>query len=459
MNLKPLISKAEKKGADFSDIRIQNSETETISLKNSEFNSIQKDIKFQYGVRIFYKGAWGFSYGNKKKDIESAFEHAFKLAKVNSKMLKEKLKIKNFKAHKDKIPAEKGSFVETDIGERIKLLLELSKKVDKKYVVNKQFVTNFFKRNQNYANSFGADITQETEHFNLSFHVVGKKNSKTRDFYNRKGMCASYKEFKKIDFDEFINSNLKKLKNLFIAKKAPAGKYPLVIDNTLSQVFFHEAVGHACEADLVLEDTSVLKKKVGKKIAPDFIKLTDNPLIKKLHGYFQYDDEGTKSTETVLIENGILKNYLNSIETASEMNTNPNGNARAQEATNLPYPRMSNTVLYPGEFKFKELFEGIKKGVYAKGSSGGIVEPSNGNFLFSTKEAYLIENGKITKPLLDVSFGGNILNTLKHIEKVGNDFETKYRGGFRGKKGQLVPVSGKSPHIKISEAMVGGENG
>lgn len=136
----------------------------------------------------------------------------------------------------------------------------------------------------------------------------------------------------------------------------------------------------------------------------------------------------------------------------------PTGNCRAESAIDFPYPRMSNIVLYPGKFQVNELFEGIKKGVYAKSSTGGIVEPTSGNFLFNTKEAYLIENGEITKPLLDVSFGGNILEILNKIEKIANDSKVIFGGWKCGKKSQTVPVGGKSPHILISEAMVGGKN-
>jgi len=124
----------------------------------------------------------------------------------------------------------------------------------------------------------------------------------------------------------------------------------------------------------------------------------------------------------------------------------------------MPCPRMSNTVLYPGKYKFEELLENIKHGVYAKGSSGGVVNPVDGNFLFNSQEAFLIENGKLTRPLIDVSFGGNILDTLKNVEKIGRDQIPCLVGGYCGKKGQLVPVCGKTPSIKISEAIVGGAN-
>ncbi len=458
MNFKKQLERVENSGADFSDIRIISSESEKISVKDNDVDSVQKDTNYQYGIRVFYRGGWGFSYGNKECEIKNSFDAALKLAKVNYKLLKEKLKFNKIKTYKDKVKAKGESFTQTNIEERINLLLNLCKNIEHKNLVNKQVFTLFSKNETKYFNNFGSDIYQESENFNFFFKGVGKKNSKTRKLYKRKGMVAGYEHFKKLNFDKLIEEELKRLKNLFIARKAPAGKYPLVVNNALSEVFFHEAVGHACEADAVLQNSSVLKGKIGKQIAPKFLNLSDDPNIEKSHGYFVYDDEGVKAKKTVMIENGVFKNYLHSLETANKMGAEPTGNGRAQNAMNLPYPRMSNTVLENGDLEFEELFKGIKKGIYAKGSSGGVVEPTNGNFLFGAKEGFLIENGKIKEPLLDVSFGGNILEILKNIEKVGNDAKMGFPG-FCGKKGQTVPVGGKSPHIKISEAMVGGDNG
>lgn len=458
MNIKKLLIEAENKGADFSDIRILNSESEKISVKNDKIDSIQKDTNCQYGVRVFNKGGWGFAYGNNENEVGKYFDQALKMANINSRIIKEKIKLKHFQTYQDKIKTKGESFTNFDIKERVDKLVKLSKGTEHKNLINKQIVTLFLRKEQQYLNNFGADVYQESEHFNFYFKGVGKKDSKTREIFTRKGMCASYDTFKKLNLDEVIKDEIKRLETLFMARKAPAGKFPIVLNNSLSEVFFHEAVGHACEADAILRNSSVLKGKIGKKIAPDFLTLSDDPSLKNSHGFFVYDDEGIKAQKTKMIENGVFKNYLQSIETANRMDTELTGNGRAQNAMSFPYPRMSNTVLKKRDFSVDELFEGIKKGIYAKESSGGVVEPTNGNFLFGAKEGYLIENGKITKPLLDVSFGGNILTILKKIEKIADDSLMGFPG-FCGKRGQMVQVGGMSPHIKISEAMVGGDNG
>jgi len=458
MDYSGLLKKICQKGAEFSDIRLSNSTSEVVSLENGNLNLVQKDISRLYGARVFYKGARGFAYGTDFNKAEKALQSAFKLAKSNSKRLKEKFKLSNFGTFKANIKSKGTSFTEVELDNVVKKLLECDSILNKKPVVNRNVDAGFSRKNQAYFNSFGSNIEQTREYFNFRFAAVGKKSGNLRKVFDKVGMCASYDDFEKIEFEKMIKTQLNLFPELFRAKKAPAGNYPLIMDPVLSHVFFHEAVGHACEADAILENSSVLKDAIGKKIGPVCLTLSDDARIEKEHGFFKYDDEGMKSNGTILIKNGILNNYLHSIETASRLGMKPTGNCRAENASSFPYPRMSNIVLHDGKYKFQELFEGIKKGIYAKSSTGGVVEPTNGNFLFNTKEAYLIENGKITKPVLDVSFGGNILQILPKIEKVANDSKVVFGGWSCGKKGQMVPVGGKSPHIKISEVMVGGQN-
>jgi TldD protein len=208
----------------------------------------------------------------------------------------------------------------------------------------------------------------------------------------------------------------------------------------------------------VLEKSSVLGDKLGKKVASEHLTLVDTPNVLNEHGHFRYDDEGTPAGETFLINNGVLTTFMNSLESASLMDVNPTGNGRAMDPGHKPIPRMTNTVLKPGQYNKAELFEGIKKGIYAKGSNGGVVEPTNGNFIFNAEEAFLIENGKITKPLRDVSLAGNILEILPKITKIANDDVPNFFGGRCGKGEQWVPVGERTPHILISEAIIGGAN-
>jgi TldD protein len=455
MDYNAMFRKLESKGAEFVDIRLLDQNAEAIVTQNKKVNSIQEMKSMQIGVRVFYKGAWGFAYTNDEKKVERTINKAFKLAKVSSRDA-EKFSIKNIPINKDEVKAKGKSPFSVDISEKLKMIFDLYERFSLREIKSKNIELGFTKRNQIYINSFGSRVSEEREYFNFLMVLTGKKGNKLRRSFERIGMVGDYTLFLKYNYDDLIKELEDKLKTYFVAKQAPAGRMPLVLDNVLTHVFFHEAVGHATEADSIIQKSSVLTGKLGEQIAPEFLNLYDTPKIKNEHGFYKYDDEGVKAGKTQLIKRGVLINYLQSLETANKLDMKPTGNGRAQNAFNIQIPRMSNTVLDNGDYSFEELFEGIKRGIYAKNSQGGVVEPTTGNFLFNAREAYLIENGRITKPLLGVSFGGNILETLMKIERIGNDKKPSFGGWRCGKNGQMVPVGGAAPHIMLSEAMVGG---
>ena len=241
---------------------------------------------------------------------------------------------------------------------------------------------------------------------------------------------------------------------LLKAKRAPSGKMPLIADRDLTGVYIHEALGHPCEADLVAAGDSCLDGKLGHKIGSDIVTVIDDPTIRGGYGAHPIDDEGLDTTEKCLIKNGILTEYLNHRETAAHFDLKPNAGARAQDGLHHPLVRMSNTLIHGGTHAdLDELVEDLDYGVYACGSRGGQVDTGRGSFQFAAQEAWLIENGEITKPLKDVSVSGLTLQILKNVD--GLTKESKLAApGFCG-KGQTVPVGDGGPIMRISEALVG----
>jgi TldD protein len=229
------------------------------------------------------------------------------------------------------------------------------------------------------------------------------------------------------------------------------GTYPVILDQELAGVFVHEAVGHATEGDIILEGDSCLEGKLGRKIGSELVTVKDDPSLMN-NGYYPFDDEGSRAQETVLVENGVLKSYLNSRETAARLGGVAR-NARA-EGLDRPVVRMSNTYIANGDWKLEEILAEMGDGVYLAGSRGGQVSTGEGIFQFNAKRGYLVENGEKTRLLRDVSLSGKILETLMHVRAVGNDL--KFNSGRCGKAGQLVPVSDGSPHLLVAEATVGG---
>ena len=226
---------------------------------------------------------------------------------------------------------------------------------------------------------------------------------------------------------------------------------PVVLDPELAGVFVHEAVGHASEADLVLEGSSVLENRIGEQVASPLINVIDDPTLHE-YGYYPFDAEGVQSAKTMIIKDGILDSYLHSRETAGHLGGTP-GHSRGQ-GYSIPVVRMSNTYIDNGDATFEEMLEDVENGMYLIGSRGGQVNTGEGVFQFNAEKGYLIENGELTALLRDVSLSGKTLEILKNITTVGNDLTM--HSGRCGKNGQLVPVTDGSPHISISKALVGG---
>ncbi|MFA7709853.1 MAG: metallopeptidase TldD-related protein [Candidatus Neomarinimicrobiota bacterium] len=240
------------------------------------------------------------------------------------------------------------------------------------------------------------------------------------------------------------------------ARPAPAGPQVVILGPGESGVLIHEAVGHGLEADYNYKNLSNYSGRIGQKVASQYCTIIDSGLMPGMRGAINVDDEGNLPTNTVLIENGVLKCYMHNSISARMMNATPTGNGRRQSYAYPPMPRMTSTYLQKGDYDAEEIIQSVEKGVYAKGFSGGQVDIIKGDFTFGVTEAYLIENGKMTAPLKDVTLIGNGPEVMNKILMVGHDLKISNGTWSCGKDGQTVPVSVGNPTVKISEITVGG---
>ncbi len=240
------------------------------------------------------------------------------------------------------------------------------------------------------------------------------------------------------------------------AQAAPAGPQVVVLGPGESGVLIHEAVGHGLEADYNYKNLSNYAGRVGQKVASEYCTIVDTGLFPGMRGTINIDDEGNLPTKAVLIENGILRGYMHNSISARKMNTGPTGNGRRQSYAHPPLARMTATYLDKGDYAPAEIIASVKKGVYARGFSGGQVDIIKGDFTFGVTEAYLIEDGKLTAPLKDVTLIGNGPDVMNKILMVGNDLKISGGTWTCGKDGQSLPVSVGNPTVKISEITVGG---
>jgi TldD protein len=240
------------------------------------------------------------------------------------------------------------------------------------------------------------------------------------------------------------------------ARDAPAGEMPVVLGPGDSGILLHEAVGHGLEADFNRKETSNYSGQMGKNVASTLVTVVDDATIENSRGAMNVDDEGYAGQRNVLIENGVLVGYMHDRLSAKHYGIKPTGNGRRESFRSMPLPRMTNTSMLGGKDNPDDIIKSVKRGIYAKRFSGGQVNISNGDFLFSLTESYLIEDGKLTAPLKGVNLIGNGPEVLRRVDMLGSDFELSDGIWTCGKDGQSVPVNVGTPTVRISSITVGG---
>ncbi|MBU1366156.1 MAG: metalloprotease TldD [Gammaproteobacteria bacterium] len=240
------------------------------------------------------------------------------------------------------------------------------------------------------------------------------------------------------------------------AEPAPAGQMTVVLGAGWPGILLHEAVGHGLEGDFNRKGSSTFSGRIGQRVAAEGVTVIDDGTIADRRGSLNIDDEGNATQRTVLIEDGILKGYLQDSLNARLMGVAPTGNGRRESFAHLPIPRMTNTMMLAGEHDPAEIIQSVKKGIYAANFGGGQVDITSGKFVFSMSEAYLIEDGKVTRPIKGATLIGNGPEAMTRVSMIGNDLKLDPGVGTCGKDGQSVPVGVGQPTLRIDGLTVGG---
>lgn len=240
------------------------------------------------------------------------------------------------------------------------------------------------------------------------------------------------------------------------AAPAPAGTMPVVLGPGWPGVLLHEAIGHGLEGDFNRKGSSAFSGRIGERVASPGCTVVDDGAMPNRRGSLNIDDEGTPSQRTMLIEKGILKGYMQDKLNARLMGVEPTGNGRRESYAHAPMPRMTNTYMLPGPYAPQEIIASVEKGLYAVNFAGGQVDITSGKFVFSACEAYLIENGKVTRPVKGATLVGNGPDVLTRVSMIGNDLKLDSGIGVCGKDGQSVAVGVGQPTVKIDSLTVGG---
>lgn len=459
--LEKVLNKINFPKIDFMDIRVFQKNATTVRVETGRISKLINSSYGGAGVRVFSSdGCWSHASTNSvsEESLLKILSLAYKTAKsLTNKTSNEQIKFPSIQPIKKKtVIRAKIHPDDVSLEEKAKKVFEyekIARTVDPR-IVNTNFSYQDSIIKEFVVNSFGSNVSNTWIYTQLKGSVTAKEMDLREKGFSTVGQSKGFEVIEQIDAEEFSIEAAKKALSKLTAKTPAAGKSKVILDPRLTGLFAHEAFGHSAEADLVMEGSSILEGMLGKQIASPNVTIIDDPTIPGSFGFFQTDSEGIIARKKELLAEGILTEYLHTLETASKLNLPPNGSARASSHHVTPLARMASVYIQPKDYSFEELIEGVT-GIYMKGAEFGHVDPATGEFLFKAEQGWNIENGEIKDQLRDIALSGSTLEILKNIEAVGKDL-VLLGPGHCGKMGQLVPVDDGGPHIRVKDVIVGG---
>jgi TldD protein len=445
-------------GGEYSEIFYEDFYGTSIVYDNGKIEKINFSSTKGASIRVVSAEETIFAHTN-----DPTYENLMSLAETLRKNASERFGSNNIVKVKELKEAEKRDFAPFEIPfdnvsveqkvEKVLKGVELLKNADKRI---KQITVSYAdsSRKVKIVNSEGK-IVEDIRNYPRYAAIIFAQDEEGNLFrgYSSDGANMGFEFFTDEMIEKVAKDAVRQVVSQIEGVDAPAGEFTVVLSSEAGGTMIHEACGHGMEADLVLSG-SVYREKVGKKIASEKITVVDDGTDKNKRGTLNYDDEGTPTQRTVLIENGVLKGYMHSKITAKKFGVEPTGNGRRESYMVLPIVRMRNTMILPGEDDPKDIIKSVKYGIFVRKMGGGQVDVISGDFQFGVDEGYIIENGEIKQSIRGASLVGNGLKVLESIDMVGNDLG--YGVGTCGKDGQGAPVSDAQPTIRIPKLIVGG---
>jgi len=444
---------------DDGELFLENSKSESLLLDDGKIKNTSFDTSIGFGFRAVHEDKTAFCHSNiiSKKSLNDAAKNLGSNISPNSQTKKQSgPKRTNVKLYEDTDPIENKPFEE-----KVQLLKKIDDYIRKKNHNIKQVTASFFGEHQSIEIIKSENRIYKDQRplvrFNVS--VMMEKNGKQE--------TGSYGTGGRMDYENYLGKDnwklicdeaIRQAEVNLESKPAPAGEMKVVLGPGWPGIILHEAIGHGLEGDFNRKKTSAFHNLIGQKIANENVTVVDDGTIASRRGSLTIDDEGTPSARNVLIENGILKNFMQDRMNAKLMKVEPTGNGRRESFEYAPMPRMTNTFMVNGNHTQEEMIKSVDKGIYAVSFGGGQVDITNGKFVFSCTEAYEISNGKIGSPLKGVTLIGNGPDILTKVSMVGNDMKLDPGIGTCGKNGQWVPVGVGQPSILVNQITVGGTN-
>ncbi len=452
-----ILGKTLSSGGEYADVFIEHRRSTSIQLEDDRIEKLFSGVDSGVGVRLILnrKTAYAFSNDMSEKALLELTNNLTKAAASQRDITLDLRKQKpgtdfNIKLFPDSVSIDRKI-------EAVRVANKIAREFDRRI---RQVIVTYGDSVQKVQIASASDregIIAEDEriHTIMAIHVIASDNGIIQTGYEVAGGFIGFELFDDVKIEELALKAARRAVTMLTARRAPGGRMPVVISSEAGGTMIHEAIGHGLEADLAHEGLSVYSKKIGQQVASSLITVIDDSTLPQKRGSFRFDDEGTLSQQTILVENGILKGYMYDRLTAIKEGVKSTGNGRRQSYRHRPIPRMTNTFIAPGKMPPEEIIRSVDYGLLVKKMGGGEVNTVTGDFVFAVQEGYLISKGRIEEPIRGATITGNGPEVLKSIDMVGSDLG--FSIGTCGKDVQGVPVSDAMPTVRIPEIVVGGE--
>ncbi len=441
---------------DDGELYLENSKSEIILLDDNKIKNSSYSSDLGYGFRAITGEVVAYSHSNdiSKDSLEKSSQNLNDTLKSKKGVYNHEIPKSNNKYYKDLDPIESKSQ-----DSKIKILNEVNNYIRSKGDLVSQVSASFLGEHKEIeiirSNSEILRDTRPLVRFNVS--VVLERNGKKETGVYGVGGRQSYDEYLNNENWKNVCDEAYRIAQVNLnSKPAPAGEMKVVLGPGWPAILIHEAIGHGLEGDFNRKKTSAFHNLMGERVASDGVTIVDDGTINLRRGSLTIDDEGTPTEKTVLIENGILKNFMQDRLNARLMNTKSTGSGRRESYKHVVLPRMRNTMMLSGKYSQEEMIKSVDRGIFAVSFGGGQVDITSGKFVFNCTEAYEIVNGKIGSPIKGATLIGDGPSILKEVSMVGNDMKLDPGIGTCGKAGQGVPVGVAQPSILINKMTVGG---
>jgi TldD protein len=410
-------------------------------------------------LRVKMKGAWGLASTTnvESRSLVETAKKAFEIAKRSSNYSDKKILLPEIEAIKKTVKARvKVKHEDIDTEEKLRFVKDLDAaqaKTDKRIVSR---TSNYAESSRDFqlVNSLGSELAWDEVRTAIIASSVAAEAGKQEFSFDRKYATAGYEVVKEMDPNEFGGKMAKEAVELLSAAKPPSGLMTVIADPDITGILAHEVMGHASEADEVLRQRSFLSNAVGKRVGSNAVTMIDDGTVEQAYGSIPFDCEGTPSSKTVVIQNGVYAGFMHSLETSGEFATRPTGNARAQDYARRIFVRMTNTFFEPGDSTLDEIIEETEDGLFAVQGISGMEDPVGGGFQVRVLKGYTIRNGERKDLVRSFTLTGKALDILKTVDMAGKEFMLS--GGHCGKgEEDYVPVTSGGPYMR-AKIIVGG---